>query len=305
MRVDISFIIVNWNTKDLLLQCLSSIYHTVKDISFEVYVVDNGSTDGSTAAARAHYPHIHCVENSVNLGFAAANNLALRHMHGRYALLLNTDATLYENAAHELFYFMEAHPGVAMACGRLFNLDGSKQNAIANYPSLLSLLVNESLLRILLPDKFPSKRKQYRTPIDVESCIGACLLVRKSAIDHVGLLDERYFFFLEETDWAYRMKQAGWRICFVPWARISHAQGKSVENRVDARILFYRSRYAFFKKWHPKTYPFIWLVVFLRLCINLLLSLVAVGFTLGFNKGLNRKFTTYLRLFMWHLRGCP
>ncbi|MFP4086246.1 MAG: glycosyltransferase family 2 protein [Desulfobacteraceae bacterium] len=305
MNRDISFIIVNWNTRDLLLTCLSSIHQTVVGISFEIWVVDNGSSDGSAAAARARYPHVHVIENTVNLGFAAANNLALGQIQGRYAVLLNTDVILRQDAVKDLYHFMEGHPRVAMACGQLLNLNGSKQNSIANFPCLPSLLLNETLLRILLPGKFPSKRREYKTPIDVESCIGACLMVRRSAMDHVGLLDERYFFFLEETDWAYRMKQAGWRVCFVPSARIYHAQGKSVESRADARILFYRSRYAFFRKWHPKTYPLIRMVLFARLCLNILLSLTGVVLTVGLKKTLIHKCRTYIRLLVWHLRGCP
>ena len=303
--MDISFVIVNWNTKDLLLQCLKSIYDTAVPMDFEVWLVDNASTDGSVGAVRKAYPQVHIIENRRNLGFSAANNRAFARMSGRYAVLLNTDARLQHGAVKSLFDFMEETPESAMTCGQLLNEDGSKQNSIAPFPSLLSLISNETLLRLLFPQKFPSKRKRYTGPIAVDSCIGACLMVRKSAMDQVGFLDERYFFFMEETDWAYRMKRGGWKIFFVPPAEIIHAQGKTVGSGVSARILFYRSRYQFFEKWHKKTYPLVRLVVFSRLLVNTLLNLWAVGFTLGLNGRFKKKLMIYTNLTLWHMKGCP
>ncbi len=303
--MDISFVIVNWNTRDLLLRCLASIYKTTSGLAFEVWLVDNASSDGSVAAARAVYPDIHVIENRQNLGFAAANNLAFAEMRGRYAVLINTDAQLKTVAIKHLLAFMEKTPDAAMACGQLLNEDGSKQNAIAPFPSLLSLLSNETLLRLLFPQKYPSKRKCYTAPIAVDSCIGACIMVSKKAIDEVGFLDERYFFFMEETDWAYRMKQGGWNNYFVPDAEIVHAQGKTVGSGVSARILFYRSRYQYFKKWRPKTYPLFFLAAFFRLFVNALLNLLAMGGTLGLNKRIKKKLAVYTQLLRWHLKGRP
>jgi len=303
--LDISIIIVNWNTKDLLLECLESIYKTVNKITFEVWLVDNASTDESVEAAKNRYPDINVIQNERNLGFAAANNLAFKQLKGRYALLLNTDATLINNAAEELFYFMEDRPKVGISCGQLLNADGSKQNSIANYPSLFSLLCNETLLRILLPKKFPSKRKEYSSPVEVDSCIGACMIVRKKAMDEVGTLDEGYFFYLEETDWAYRMKQSGWGVYFVPSARIVHAQGKSVGNNANKKIMFYRSRYYFFKKWHKGTHNTIYATVFIRLLVNTFLSFFGVLFTMGLNGRIRKRFNIYIQLILWHFSGCP
>lgn len=303
--MDISFIIVNWNTKDLLHECLASIYKTMDKLKFEVWLVDNASTDGSVEAAKSKYPDINTIVNERNLGFAAANNLALKKMKGKYALLLNTDATLTDAAVDELYCFMEANDKTGIACGQLLNTDGSKQNSIANYPSLLSLLFNETVLRVLFPHKFPSKRKEYMAPLEVDSCIGACMIVRKKAMDEVGAFDEGYFFYLEETDWAYRMKQAGWGVFFVPSARIFHAQGKSVGNNANKKIMFYRSRYYFFKKWYKRSYVIIYIIGFLRLLVNTLLSLFGVLFTLGLNDGIRKRFGIYIQLILWHFNGCP
>lgn len=303
--MDISIVIVNWNTRKLLLDCLASLYATVKAVSFEVFLVDNASSDGSVAAVRAQYPQVNVIQNEKNLGFAAANNQALRVMQGKYALLLNTDAIVTEGAIARLFQYMESHGDVAMACGQLLNADGSKQNSIANFPTLLTLLANETLLRILMPKKFPSKRRDYAAPIPVESCIGACLVVRKEAMDAVGLLDERYFFFMEETDWAFAMHRAGWKSCFVPDARIYHLQGQSAGHNVRARIMFYRARYQYFQKWFPRIWPFHGLLLVVRLIVNVLLNSLGLVLTLGLHESIRGRLALYLRLLSWHVRGCP
>ena len=303
--MDVSIIIVNWNTKKLLLDCIRSIHETVKNISFEIWLVDNASTDGSVEAVKQNYPDVKIIQNKKNLGFAAANNIVLERMCGQYALLLNTDTILTNGAVEDLCDFMEKNQDAGMACGQLLNQDGSKQNSIANFPGILSLLCNESLLQILFPKKFPGKRREYKKPVEVDSCIGACLMVRKKAMDEVGLLDKRYFFFFEETDWAYRMKQAGWKIYFVPSARIFHIQGQTVGHNVASRIMFYRSRYIYFKKCHSHSYLLIRLIIFVRLLINAILSLAGVVATIGMHTGIKKKLSVYSRLILWHLTGCP
>ena len=302
--MDISIIIVNWNTKNLLLNCISSVYETVKNISFEIWLVDNASIDGSVDAVKQNYPDVRIIQNTKNLGFAAANNIALKKMQGRYALLLNTDTVLTKGAVESIFNFMEENPATGMACGQLLNQDGSKQNSIANFPGIISLLCNESLLQILLPEKYPGKRKHYVNPIKVDSCIGACLMVRKKAVDEIGMLDERYFFFFEETDWAFRMKQSRWEIYFVPSAKIFHIQGQSIGHNVKSRIMFYQSRYIYFEKWHKLSYPLIRLIIFNRLLINTVLNFAGFVGTLGMHAGIRKKLSVYTALILWHLGCC-
>jgi hypothetical protein len=303
--LDLSIVIVNWNTRELLLDCLASVYATVREVSFEVFLVDNASTDGSVAAVRAQYPQVKIIQNEKNFGFAVANNKALRIMQGKYALLLNTDTVLTEGALATLLRYMENNAEVGMACGQLLNADGSKQNSIANFPSLLGLLCNETVLRLLWPQRFPSKRQEYRASIGVESCIGACLMVRKAAMEAVGLLDERYFFFLEETDWAFAMHKSGWKSCFVPEARIYHLQGRSAGHNIRARIMFYRARYQYLRKWFPQLWPLHALLVVVRLLSNALLNGLGLILTLGLHRGIRGRLALYLQLLSWHLRGCP
>ncbi|MFZ5773923.1 MAG: glycosyltransferase family 2 protein [Thermodesulfobacteriota bacterium] len=303
--IDLSIVIVNWNTRKLLLDCLASVHATVQGIDFEVLVVDNASHDGSVEAVRQAYPGVLVIQNQENLGFAKANNQALREMRGRYALLLNTDAVLTEGAVAGLIAFMEATPRAGLACGQLLNADGSKQNSVANFPSLLSLLCNETLLRLLLPRRFPSKHQEYKEPIAVDSCIGACLMARRAAMEEVGLLDERYFFFMEETDWALAMARAGWQSWLVPGCRVYHLQGQSAGHNLRSRIMFYRSRYQYIRKWHPVQFPAWFGVIVLRLSINVLLNLAGTLLTLGMVRECRGRLNLYVQLLAWHLRGCP
>lgn len=303
--MDISIVIVNWNTKILLLDCLASVYKTVKNISMEIWVVDNASSDGSMDAVQRFYPDTKIIQNSKNLGFAAANNRAFKRMRGRYALLLNTDTVLTEGAVETIYNFMEHHPDVGMACGQLLNQDGSKQNSFANFPSLAALIFGEALLQVLFPKKYPSKRNVGSKPMEVDSCIGACMMVRGEAMEAVEWLDESFFFFFEETDWAYRMKQAGWKVYMVPSARIFHLQGQSVGHNIRSRLLFYRSRYVYFKKWHEDIYELIRGIIFVRLIINAGLNLMGFAGTLGAHTGIRKRLETYAKLISWHLEGCP
>ncbi|MCX5841932.1 MAG: glycosyltransferase family 2 protein [Deltaproteobacteria bacterium] len=301
--MDISIIIVTWNTKDLLQKCLDSIYKTIHDITFEIIVIDNASEDDTLVMLREKFPHITLIKNSRNLGFGAANNQGLRIMRGRYALLLNSDTVLTIQAVEKLFTFMETHPEAAMACGQLLNADGSKQNSMASFPTLLTLMTNMPLLEYLFPKRYPSKRYLYKNPMEVDSGIGACLLVRKKAIDEVGMFDERYFFFFEETDWAYQMKKAGWKIFHVPTAFIYHLQGQSIGGDVRSRIEFYRSRYLFFRKWHRHAYYLlISSVIFSRLLVNWLLTSAGNILTIGFHRGIRAKWIVYSRLIFWHFQ---
>jgi GT2 family glycosyltransferase len=304
--MDISVIIVNWNTRELLHRCLESVALTLREISHEAIVVDNASTDGSVAMLHDCFPAAIVIGNKENRGFGAANNRALGIMKGRYALLLNSDAVLTEHAAYELLACLESRPDAAMACGQLLNADGSRQNSIAAFPSLLTLTANMPLLEWLFPRRFPGKRYTYTQPVEVDSGVGACLMVRREAIVSVGGFDERYFFFFEETDWAYRMRQAGWKILYVPGALIYHLQGQSIGHDIRSRIAFYRSRYQFFRKWSGRPYYLaVRGVIAVRLLLNWLLTLAAVLLTLGLRRELRGKWAVYGRLLAWHLRGCP
>ena len=302
-KIDISIIIVNWNTKDLLKNCLSSIYQTIHDLAFEVIVVDNASSDGSTEMLEREFTSVIRIVNRENKGFGAANNQAMAIMKGEYALLLNTDAVLTPGAVDKLWNFCNTNENAGIVCGQLLNADGSKQNSIASFPSLLTLAANTSLLEFLFPGRFPSKRYKHTSPVEVDSAIGACMMIRKKSLDEAGAFDERYFFFFEETDLAFTMRLKGWKIYQVPDALIYHLQGQSIGHNISSRIEFYRSRYKFFRKWHGPLYCYLASgIIFLRLLINEIFNAICVILTLGLNKKMRNKLAMYSKLIYWHFQ---
>jgi GT2 family glycosyltransferase len=276
-------------------------------MSREVIVVDNGSQDGSGLEVKRTFPTVHVIQNEKNLGFAKAVNQGLQKASGRYMLLLNPDTQVKHGAIERLMSFMDAHPKAGISGVQLLNSNGSKQNSVANFPSLATELLNKSLLRWLSPEKFPGKERSYPGPVNVDSVIGACMMVRRDAIEQVGLMDEDYFLFLEETDWCYRMKRAGWEIYHVPDAEVYHFQGKSAEQaKKRARVEYFRSRYHFFKKNRGNLQWFILLVgVLIRLGLELLSMMVASLVTFFAVKRWTKKLGIYAYLFWWHLRLCP
>lgn len=305
--MDLSIIVVNWNTKDLLCQCLESLNPKIQNIEMEVLVVDNGSLDGSVAAVSERFPSVKVIGNLRNLGFAKANNQAISLSKGKYLLLLNPDTIVKENLIGKMISFMETYAECGIGGAQLLNSDGSKQNSIANFPSLATELLNKNLLRWLFSERFPGKERDYPGPIEVNSVIGACMMVRREAMEQVGLLDEDYFLFLEETDWCYRMKRAGWRIYHIPQAEVFHFQGKSADAYKErAKVEYYRSRYHFFRKNRGRLQWFILLIgLMTRLGVELMFIFTACILTLFGIKRWRRKLSTYAYLVWWHLRFCP
>ncbi len=305
--IDLSIIIVSWNTRELLLRCVKSVVESGPEISREMIVVDNGSWDGSIHEVEKAFPFVDLVGNEKNLGFAKAVNQGLRKASGRYILLLNPDTEVKNGAIHELLSFMESHSRTGVAGAQLLNSDGSKQNSIANFPSLATELFNKRLLRWLFPRRFPGKERKYSEPVEVDSVVGACMMVNREALDQVGVLDEDYFLFLEETDWCYRMKKAGWKIYHVPLAEVFHFQGKSAEaERERAKLEYYRSRYHFFKKnFGSGRYFLLSAGLMIRLVVESIFMSLVCFLTLGRVKRCRRKLFIYTYLLWWHLRLCP
>jgi GT2 family glycosyltransferase len=307
--MDLSIIVVNWNTKDLLLQCLESVYQTIEGIGMELFVVDNGSTDGSRSifVSDGRFPEVKFIGNEMNFGFARANNQALRTAVGKYLLLLNPDTRVKKGAIYRLASFMDAHPEAGGAGAQLLNADGSKQNSIANFPSLVTELFNKSLLRWLFPKAFPGKERNYPESIEVDSVIGACMMIKREAVEQVGLLDEDYFLFLEETDWCYRVKRAGWKVYHVPQSEVYHFQGKGAElEKAKAKVEYYRSRYHFFKKNRGSLH---WFILLIGLVAKLTIGLILSGFlcllTFFRVEKWRGRFSLHAHLMWWHLKGCP
>ena len=289
------------------MDCLNSIYKTVKDIDAEIYVVDNNSTDGSQAAVKNGFPDVKLIENETNTGFGHANNQALRIMQGRFAVLLNSDAVLKENAVKRLLAFMTTTPRAGIAGVQLLNDDGSRQNSIDNFPSIETEIFNKSILRLFFPGKYPSKNRDLQNPIEVNSVIGACMMIRKEAMDDVGIFDEDYFFFMEETDWCFRMYKKGWKVYHVPDAEVFHLSGHSKKkNPWRSQIEYYISLYKFFRKNRtPVSYLVLRVLKPCKIFINLILNILGNLITLFQKEGLRNRLLKYYKLSVWHLLMCP
>ena len=304
---DLSIIIVNWNTKEYLLRCLKSVFRSERSSSWEVIVVDNGSQDGSEAEAKRLFPMLHLIANEKNLGFAKASNQGIDDASSRYFLLLNPDTEVREGALEKLVAFMESHPDAGVAGGQLLSGDGSRQNSIANFPSLATELLNKSLLRRVFPEKFPGKEKSYSGPIEVDSVIGACMIARREAVEQVGAMDEDYFLFLEETDWCYRMKRKGWKVYHLPQTEIVHFQGKGAEaKKKEAKVEYYLSRYHFLRK---NRGGFQWFLLLTGLMVKLIVEVLSMGtgclLTLFLIRRWRKRLSIYAYLTAWHLLFCP
>jgi len=299
----LSIIIVNWNTMEALLNCLNAIFRTIKDIDFEVFVVDNASADNSQKAVKDFFPSVKLIENKENLGFAKANNQALQLMKGEYALLLNSDTITTAGAITKILKFMELNQNVGICGGQLLNKDGTKQISFGNISTPLTDLINNTVLRIVFPKKYLGRKCKFDKPVEVESIIGACMMVRKKAIDNVGLMDENFFFYYEDMDWCYRMKKGGWNISFYPDAFIYHIRGESSKQlNENAIIEFWKSKYYFFKKHYDmKTTILLEIGLLLKTIVGILLNSLPAIFK---NRNI-KKLRKYMVIFLWHLKGKP
>ncbi len=251
----LSILIVNWNTRELLARCLSSIYEHPPDAAFEVIVVDNASEDGSPAMVRERFPQARLIENQENVGFARANNQAIRHSQGAFILLLNSDTLIHPHALNRLVGFMEAHPGAGMVGPRVLNPDGSLQPSCTPFPTLAReawRLFHGDRLKPLAV--YPMASWEVTRPRQVDVLMGACLLARREVIDQIGLLDETFFMYSEEVDWCLRAKRAGWEVWWEPRATITHYGGQSSRQAQQAMFLqLYRSKVLFFHKHYGRT----------------------------------------------------
>lgn len=305
--LDFSVIIVTRNTCSLTCAAIQSVLDARDDLSKEVLLVDNGSTDGTLAAVARDFPSVICLRSENNLGFARANNLAASKAQGRFLLLLNSDAEVKPDALGAAVAWMRVHPDCGVVGAQLVNPDGSLQNSIANFPTLATELLNKSLLRRLFPRRYPGKEQHFTEPVEVETIVGAFMLIRREVWDALGGLDERYFFFLEETDFCLHARQRGWRVMHLPQIRVAHGQGRSARQvRPEARIEYWRSRYLYFaKNQRPAARRLLVVGLAARLLADWLSSGLMTLFTLGRNEKWKERLRVHTALLRWHLLGQP
>jgi N-acetylglucosaminyl-diphospho-decaprenol L-rhamnosyltransferase len=303
----ISIIIITKDTALLLRDLLSSIERdqTLTPVLREVIVVDNASSDGTDQMVREHFSHVTFIRQTENLGFAASANRGLCAASGDYCLLLNSDTLLIEGEVAKMVRYMEEHPDVALCGPRLVYGDRTLQRSFAAIPSLSSEIVPGTLLEHLRRPGRGGVVLRSQAPVDVESLIGAAILIRKKVLEALSGFDEGFFFFLEETDLAVRARKARYRVVFFPEAEVIHLQGQTVKkNWVGGRIEYSISLYRFIKKHHGDFYFRVFAGVRFVKSLLFLLVVLALPFLL-LGRRVRRSFTYYYRLALWHLKGCP
>jgi len=251
--MDVSIIIVAWNVRELLYNCIKSVYEQTEGIDFEVIYVDNASEDGSVEMVKKEFPEVRVIENKENKGFIVANNQGIEISQSKYVLLLNSDTIVLDNAISKTLKFADNHPEAAVVGCKVLNPDMTLQRNCFMYHSILNMFLSATYLYKLFPKSIFFGRQRmtwwdYNNIREVETVCGCFSLVRQEAIKQVGLMDECYFVYGDDPDWCYRFKKAGWKIMFTPEPEIIHYGGQTTKKKADEFLLqLYGSNLIFMK----------------------------------------------------------
>jgi GT2 family glycosyltransferase len=259
--VDLSIVILSWNVRDLLRQCLESVARNRPlsadhpPLATEIIVVDNASGDGSMEMVRAEFPDVRLIANQANRGYTGGNNDGIAAATGRYVMILNPDTRVLDGALTAMVAYADAHSDVGVVGPQLLNPGGSVQSSRRRFPTLMTGLFESTWLQPLAPRNVLRRYYVLDQPDDaiqeVDWLFGACFLVRREVIQQVGALDEDFFMYSEEMDWCRRIRQAGWKVVYLPQAQVIHYGGKSSDQVVAQRhIYFQTSKVRYFRKHH-------------------------------------------------------
>jgi GT2 family glycosyltransferase len=253
--MDVSIIIVNWNTRDLLASCLISLeFHLPETIQHEVIVVDNGSSDGSAELVKRDFPNVFLIESEDNLGFVRANNLAVAQASGRYVLLLNSDTELLDGGISDIIFYLDRHPEVGVLTGRVLYPDGSFQRPFRRFPHWLGSIFRNTIQLVVkikpaFERKFRLEQLDQMEEHEVDWVSGAYLFIRSELVDGGKVFDEDLYMWHEDTLLCYRVRRLGYSVMYVPYAPIIHHAGMSRrEIPVEASFNSYKSSAIYFKK---------------------------------------------------------
>jgi len=252
--MDISICIVTYNSASMICQCLESIYGHEHAFSFEVFVVDNHSMDGTVTNVQARYPQIQVIRNRRNLGYAKANNQGIARSSGRYVLILNPDILVMRGSLETLLSYMDRNPDVGVAGCRLLYPNGELQLSCRRFPTLATFLLRGSRVgdmfpRLPLMQDYLLQRENHEEDLDVDWCLGSCLMVRREALDQVGPLDGNYFLYYEDIDLCYRMKQHRWKVRYVASAEMIHHYHRLSASVLPNRFTMYHLKSALYFFW--------------------------------------------------------
>ena len=247
-RPELSICVVNWNAGDVLRDCLQAIYEDERSASWELFVVDNASTDSSPDMVRNEFPQVELLEPGENLGFSRANNLALGQATGDLLLLLNPDTRPGPGALGELVDFMRARPAIGIAGPRLVRPDGRLELSCGRIPTPLGEIGRKLLLHRVFPF-FRFVGWDHRTTRSVGWVTGACLMIRRETAEQTGYLDPQIFMCLEDVDWCMRAHQSGWEVAFFPGSEVVHIGGHSIRaNFTEMLVVSQQSQLYLFHK---------------------------------------------------------
>lgn len=280
--MDLSIIILNYNTRQLTLDCLQSVYASTTSFSYEVIVIDNNSKDDSVQHIQQQYPMVTLIANDDNVGFSRANNQGIRIAQGRYILLLNSDTIVEPDTLDIMIRFMDEQPKVGASGCKVVLPDGSLDKACRRgFPTPSASFYYAFGFSKLFPNnpRFNQYQLGFMDPdgsYPIDCLVGAFMLVRREAIDQVGMLDEEFFMYGEDIDWCYRIKEAGWKNYYYAETKITHYKGAS-SRRKPFKIIyeFHRAMYLFHRKHYRKKYSFITNgFVYIGITVKLMMSLV-------------------------------
>jgi N-acetylglucosaminyl-diphospho-decaprenol L-rhamnosyltransferase len=309
-RIDVSVIIVNYNSAAFTKQCLLTIFASTDQVSVEVIVVDNASYDGCDETIRAEFPEAIFIQSDCNLGFAGANNLGIRAAKGRYILFLNPDTEIRDSAIQRLLASLESMPDAGMVGGRLLNSDLSVQTtSITAFPSILNQVLGTEYLR----QRFPHARlwgigplfEDHAIPVQVDAISGACMLAKREVVDQVRGFTADYFMYAEDLDLCLKIKKAGWNVYYVPDAVVIHHGGRSSTSRVEtayAAIMIRESMFRFMQRHRGLWYAVLFRVstTLVAACRLILLTLLLpASLSLAWRRSLVRGWSKWSRILAW------
>lgn len=244
--MQVSIILVSYNTKDLIRDCLKSVYEKTTDLDFDVYVVDNNSYDGSPEMIEQEFPQVKLVRNSENKGFGAANNIAIRQSDAKYVFCLNTDTILINNAVKLMYDYMENNPQVGACGGNLYHADMSPAYGGYDLHNVWNCSTIFWFSKFIFKKKY--EPKEVKKEKEIGFVTGADLFMRKSALDKSGLFDENIFMYSEDVDLCKRISDLGYKITVIPEPKIIHLEGVSRTTLIKSKIKALPGKYYYLRK---------------------------------------------------------
>ena len=278
----LSVVIVSYNARQYLGPCIRSVEQAIKGIDGEIIVVDNQSSDGTVEDLKAHFPQVQVVESGGNIGFAKANNIGIRLSHSPYVLLLNPDTVVGANTLRQTVDFMEQHPQVGAAGVQMLNADGTRApESRRGRPTALVALYKMCGLARLFPNSHRFARYymswlSWSEPAEIDVISGAFAMLRRKALDQVGLLDEDFFMYGEDIDLSCRLLDAGWHNCYLPCKIVHYKGGCSDKTTVSYVRVFYKAMIIYYRKHHAQTNFCIRKLVELAIWIRALLAMIGI-----------------------------